>query len=553
MPTFINGELGLQVRNKINTVIATVDSLNTGDNLLLTAAERAKLAGVEAGATADQTPAEIAAMVQDWRGVGNEPLQAATTALQAASSSGVADGNRGDITVSGSGTAWTVNNNVVTNAKQATMADSTIKGRAQGAGSGSPTDLSPAQVRTLLNVEDGATADQTPAEIASMQQDWRGAGVEPLITATLALQSAANSGVSNGDKGDITVTGTGNVWNIDNDVVTNAKAANMPALSVKANPANSVSDPVDLQASADGQVLARSGTSLAFGQVQSSGLANLSVTNAKLANVSANTIKGRVTSGTGSPEDLTPAQARAILNVADGANNYVHPNHSGEVTSTSDGATVITNNVVTNAKLADMAGNTVKVRAAATSGDPSDLSLSNSQLVGRGSTGDIAPITLGTGLTMTGTALSVGATISATKATPVDGDVVPIFDSESSSATVTTTVGGLRARLGIEPIGTALPTTGTVTLDIGALAGTKQRINATGNITFVTSNRLAGRRLKVRVAAGAAPRTITYPSGWTAAGSALVTTIPANKVLFLTLECDGTADTDIDAATAVQP
>ena len=34
-------------------------------------------------------------------------------------------------------------------------------------------------------------------------------------------------------------------------------------------------------------------------------------------------------------------QVRAFLNVADGANNYTHPNHTGDVTSTGDGATVL--------------------------------------------------------------------------------------------------------------------------------------------------------------------------------------------------------------------
>lgn len=53
----------------------------------------------------------------------------------------------------------------VTNAKLAHMAQSTIKGRAAGAGTGDATDLTAAQARTILNVEDGSTADQTDAEI----------------------------------------------------------------------------------------------------------------------------------------------------------------------------------------------------------------------------------------------------------------------------------------------------------------------------------------------------------------------------------------------------
>jgi hypothetical protein len=78
-----------------------------------------------------------------------------------------------------------------------------------------------------------------------------------------------------------------------------------------------------------------------------------SITNAKLADVPTNTIKGRVTAEIGEPEDLTPAQVRTLLNVADGANNYTHPNHTGDVTSTGDGVTVIANNAVTNSKIAN--------------------------------------------------------------------------------------------------------------------------------------------------------------------------------------------------------
>lgn len=77
---------------------------------------------------------------------------------------GLADGDYGDVTVGGSGTSITIDNNVVTNAKLADVATSTFKGRAT-AGSGDPEDLTASQARTILNVEDGATADQTASEI----------------------------------------------------------------------------------------------------------------------------------------------------------------------------------------------------------------------------------------------------------------------------------------------------------------------------------------------------------------------------------------------------
>jgi len=47
---------------------------------------------------------------------------------------------------------------------------------------------------------------------------------------------------------------------------------------------------------------------------------------------------------------LTADQTK-LDNIATSANNYVHPNHSGEVTSTADGATVIADNIVDEANL----------------------------------------------------------------------------------------------------------------------------------------------------------------------------------------------------------
>jgi hypothetical protein len=52
------------------------------------------------------------------------------------------------------------------------------------------------------------------------------------------------------------------------------------------------------------------------------------------------------------------------------------------------------------------AGNVVLARAAATSGDYSEVAIWTSQLFGRGSTGDVAPITLGFNLSMSGTTLN---------------------------------------------------------------------------------------------------------------------------------------------------
>tara|TARA_R100001463_G_scaffold28613_1_gene65535 strand:+ start:535 stop:2169 length:1635 start_codon:yes stop_codon:yes gene_type:complete len=67
----------------------------------------------------------------------------------------------GDVT---GATALTIADDAVTNAKSANVATQTIKGR-NTAGTGDPEDLTSTQVRSIINVEDGATADQTDAEI----------------------------------------------------------------------------------------------------------------------------------------------------------------------------------------------------------------------------------------------------------------------------------------------------------------------------------------------------------------------------------------------------
>lgn len=62
---------------------------------------------------------------------------------------GVSDGDKGDITVSGSGATWTVDNQSVTNSKLANVSTQTFKGR-DTAGSGSPEDLSISTVKKML-------------------------------------------------------------------------------------------------------------------------------------------------------------------------------------------------------------------------------------------------------------------------------------------------------------------------------------------------------------------------------------------------------------------
>lgn len=84
--------------------------------------------------------------------------------------------------------------------------------------------------------------------------------------------------ISDGDKGDLTVTGGS--WVVDNDVVSNAKLAEMAAQAIKANPTGSSANPQDLAVS-EGRVV------------------------------------GRITGG--NVTGLTAAEIRTLINVEDGA------------------------------------------------------------------------------------------------------------------------------------------------------------------------------------------------------------------------------------------
>ena len=172
---------------------------------------------------------------------------------------GVADGDKGDITVSGTGTVWAIDAGVVTLAKMASVATNSLLGRAT-AGSGVPEALTAAQARTVLNVANGATANSADAtllarashtgvQLSTTISDFDEAAqdaIGAMVNSSLVYTDATPSLVRAALTGDVTAPVGSNALTLSDDAVTNSKLANMAAATIKGNNSGTAGDPVDL-------------------------------------------------------------------------------------------------------------------------------------------------------------------------------------------------------------------------------------------------------------------------------------------------------------------
>ena len=149
---------------------------------VMSVAHHDKLDGIESGATGDQSNSEIKTAYE-----ANSNTNAFTDALLsklngiAASATNVTNNNQltngaGYLTSVGTSN---ITNNAVDFSKLQDIAQNRIIGRV-ASGSGDATTLTAANVRSMINVEDGATADQSASEILTLLKtvDGNGSGLD---------------------------------------------------------------------------------------------------------------------------------------------------------------------------------------------------------------------------------------------------------------------------------------------------------------------------------------------------------------------------------------
>jgi hypothetical protein len=164
--------------------------------------------------------------------------------------SGVTDGDKGDITVSASGATWTIDAGAVTYAKmQDVSATSRVLGR-KTAGAGDPEELTLSELLDFIgSAAQGDILYRGAAGWARLAAGTSGHYLQTQGAAANPQWAAASGGsLSDGDYGDVTVSSSGTVITIDNDAVTNAKLANMATQTIKGRTTGGSGDPEDLTA-----------------------------------------------------------------------------------------------------------------------------------------------------------------------------------------------------------------------------------------------------------------------------------------------------------------
>lgn len=189
--------------------------------------------------------------------------------------------------------------------------------------------------------------------------------------------------LSDSDKGDITVSGGGLTWTIDNDVITFAKLQNLSTDTILGRDTAGTGDAEELSVSGGIEFTGSGGlqTSAFTGDVTKSAggtvltLANDSITLAKLADINTDTLIGRDTAGTGNPESITLDSTLEFT----GSQSIRRAAIGGDISmSAGSNTAIIPNDTITYAKLQNVsATDKILGRVSSGAGDAEEITFTD--------------------------------------------------------------------------------------------------------------------------------------------------------------------------------